>query len=156
MTKYESEIKQVYAPQWAVYAKLADLSNMAAIKDRIDDPAVAQAMAAQLPADKIESIQNTVRNLDFTPDTVTITNTPIGAITLAIVERDEPKCVKFELQNAPIQGNLWIQMLPTSDTTSKMRCTIGVDMNFIMRKMIEKHLKEGVEKLADMLARIPY
>lgn len=156
MTKYESEVKQVASPQWAVYAKLADLSNLAVIKDRIDDPAVAQAMAAQVPADKIETIQNTVRGLEFTPDTVTVTNTPIGAVTLAIVEREEPKCVKFELQNAPIQGNLWVQMLPTSDSTSKLRCTVGVDMNFFMRKMIEKQLKEGVERLAEMLARLPY
>ena len=89
-------------------------------------------------------------------DSVTVTNTPIGAVTLAIVERDEPKCIKFELQNAPIQGNLWVQILPTSDYTSKMKCTIGIEANFFIRKMIEKHLKEGVEKLADMLAQIPY
>ena len=156
MTKYESEVKQVAAPQWAVYTKLADLSNLAVIKDRIDDPAIAQAMASQVPADKIGTIQEAVRSLEFTPDSVTITNTPIGAVTLAIVEREEPKCVKFELQNAPIQGNLWVQMLPTSDATSKLRCTVGVDMNFFMRKMIEKQLKEGVERVAEMLARIPY
>ena len=156
MTKYESEIKQVYAPQEAVYAKLADLSNLAVIKDRIDDPAFAQAMATQVPADKVEGIRNALQSLDFTPDTVTIASTPIGPITLAIVEREEPKCVKFELQNAPVGGNLWVQMLPTSDTTSKMRCTVGVDLNFFMRKMIEKQLKEGVERLAEMLARLPY
>ena len=156
MTKYESSIKQVYAPQEAVYARLSDLSNLAVIKERIDDPAMMQALSAQVPADKLATIQDTLRNLEFTPDTVTITNSPIGAITLAVVEREQPKCVKFELQNAPVKGNLWVQMLPTSDATSKMRCTVGVDMNFFMRKMIEKHLKEGVEKLADMLARIPY
>ena len=156
MTTYESSIKQVYAPQGAVYAKLSDLTHLSVIKERMDDPAFASAVAAQVPADKLEQLRTAVEGLDFSPDTVTVTNSPIGPVTLAIVERDEPKCVKFELQNAPIKGNLWIQMLPPSDTPSKMRCTVGVDMNFFMRKMIEKQLKEGVEKLAEMLSRIPY
>ena len=156
MTKYESTVKQVPYQQTAVFARLSDLRHLEVIKDRMDDPAFQQAISAQVPADKVEKLRETVKNLEFTADSVTVTNTPIGAVTLAIVERDEPKCIKFELQNAPIQGNLWVQILPTSDYTSKMKCTIGVEANFFIRKMIEKHLKEGVEKLADMLAQIPY
>ncbi|MCR5820281.1 MAG: SRPBCC family protein [Bacteroidaceae bacterium] len=156
MTKYESNIKQVPHSQDVVYARLSDLRNLEVIRERMDDPMFVQAISSQVPADKLEKLRETVQYMEFTTDTVTVTNTPIGAVTLAIVEREEPKCIKFELQNAPMQGNLWVQLLPTSDCSCKMKCTIGIEANFFMRKMIEKPLKEGVEKLADMLSQIPY
>ena len=40
MTKYESDVKLIYAPQDAVYAKLSDLTHMSVIRDRIDDTMV--------------------------------------------------------------------------------------------------------------------
>ena len=134
--KFESSVKQIPYSQEAVYDNISDLSNLTKVQDRV-------------PEDKVNDFK-------YDEDTVSLNVAPVGELKLRICEREAPKCVKFELQNAPIKGNLWIQMLPTSDTTSKMRCTVGVDMNFFMRKMIEKQLKEGVEKLAEMLSRIPY
>ena len=37
-----------------------------------------------------------------------------------------------------------------------MRVTIGAEVNMFMKAMVSKPLKEGVDKLADMLAMIPY
>ena len=53
-------------------------------------------------------------------------------------------------------ANLWIQLLPTSPYESKMKCTVGADLNFFIKQMAKKPLQEGIEKLADMLAMIPY
>ena len=61
MTTYESSIKQVYAPQGAVYAKLSDLTHLSVIKERMDDPAFASAVAAQVPADKLEQLRKDSR-----------------------------------------------------------------------------------------------
>ena len=158
MTKFESNIKQVHSPQAAVYKKLADLNNLAGIKEKINDPAFIEQLRAsgQVPEDKLGQIQEMASQMEFTTDTVSIPGTPIGAVTLRVVERDEPKCVKFEVQGAPLQANLWIQILPTSPYESKMKCTIGAELNFLMRQMAKKPLQEGVEKRADMLAMIPY
>ena len=46
---YESNVKAVPYPQLCVYAKLADLNNLATIKERFDDPAVREKMSAQVP-----------------------------------------------------------------------------------------------------------
>ena len=158
MTKYESSIKQIPFPQASIFAKLSDLRNLESIKERANDPAFIEQLKAsgQVPEDKIAQIQDLAQKLEFTADTVTIPNSPIGKVALHIVERDEPKCVKFEVQGAPIAANLWIQLLPTSAYESKMKCTIGADLNFFMKQMAKKPLQEGVEKLADMLAMIPY
>ncbi len=152
MAKYESQIKQVPYTQSAVYAKISDLTNLAVIKERFDDPNV----QAQMPADKIEEIRGAVQQMEFTTDTVTAPAGPIGTIAVQIVEREPEKCVKFASTNSPVSFKLWIQVLPISDTASKMKVTIDADLNIFMKQMVGPHLQKGVNKFADMLAMIPY
>lgn len=135
MSKFESSIKKVAYPQENVYKMLSDLSNIERVRDRI-------------PEDKL-------KDLTFDSDSVSITS-PMGPVTLRVVERDEPKCVKFEAEQSPIPMNLWIQMLPTSETESKLKVTIKADLPFFMAAMAKKPLEEGVEKIAEALATIPY
>ncbi len=158
MTTFESNIKQVHYPQASIFAKLADLSNLEALKQRAADPDFINRLRAsgQVPEDKIDKIVELASKLELTQDAITIPDTPLGSIALRIVERDEPKCVKFEVQGAPMAANLWIQLLPTSPYESKMKCTVGADLNFFIKQMAKKPLQEGIEKLADMLAMIPY
>ena len=152
MAKYESQIKQVPYSQSAVYAKLADLTNLAVIKERFDDPNV----QAKIPADKVEEVRNAVNQMEFTADTVSAPAGPIGTIAVQIVDREPEKCVKFTSTNSPVGFKLWVQVLPTSDTTSKIKVTIDADLNFFMKQMVGIHLEKGVDKFADMLAMIPY
>lgn len=158
MTKYESTVKQIHFSQSSIFVKLADLRNLESMKERMNDPAFMEQLRAsgQVPEDKLAQMQDLVQKLVFTTDAISITDSPIGNLTLRIVDREEPKCVKFELQGAPIAANLWIQILPVTAYESKMKCTIGAELNFFMKQMAKKSLQEGVEKLADMLAMIPY
>ncbi|MBR4602359.1 MAG: SRPBCC family protein [Prevotella sp.] len=135
MSKFESSIKKVAYPQENVYKMLSDLSNIERVRDRI-------------PEDKL-------KDLTFDSDSVSITS-PMGPVTLRVVERDEPKCVKFEAEQSPVPMNLWIQMLPTSETESKLKVTIKADLPLFMAAMAKKPLEEGVEKIAEALATIPY
>lgn len=152
MAKYESQIKQVPFSQSAVYAKLSDLTNLAVIKERIDDPNVQD----KIPADKIEEVRNAVNQMEFTTDTVSAPAGPIGTIAVQIVDREPEKCVKFTSTNSPVSFKLWVQVLPTGDTSSKLKVTIDADLNFFMKQMVGSHLEKGVDKFADMLAMIPY
>ncbi len=152
MAKYESQIKQVPYTQSAVYAKISDLTNLAVIKERFDDPNV----QAQMPADKVEEVRKAVSQMEFTTDTVTAPAGPIGTIAVEIVDREPEKCVKFASTSSPVSFKLWIQVLPISETASKMKVTIDADLNFFMNQMLGSHLEKGVNKFADMLAMIPY
>lgn len=136
MTKFESEVKLIAASQEAVYDKLSNLNNLEAVKDR-------------LPQDK-------VKNLSFDTDSLTVEVPPVGAITLQVVEREPHKCIKFGTTTSPIPFNLWIQLLPVAEAQCKMKITIGAELNPFMKTMVQKPLKEGLEKMADMLAMIPY
>ncbi len=152
MAKYESQIKQVPYSQSAVYAKLADLTNLAVIKERLEDPNV----QAQIPADKMGEVRNAVEQMEFTTDTVSVPAGPIGTIAVQIVDREPEKCVKFTSTNSPVGFKLWVQMLPTGESGCKIKVTIDADLNFFMKQMVGSHLEKGVDKFADMLAMIPY
>jgi len=136
MTKFESSVKQIPYPQEAVYRNLSDLNNLEKVKDRV-------------PEDK-------VKEFTFDSDTVSVRVDPVGLITLRICEREEPKCVKFETAQSPLPFNLWIQVLPVTETTSKMRLTLKADIPFVLKGMVSGPLEDGLEKIADALAQIKY
>ena len=135
MSKFESSIKHIPYPQTAVYAMLSDLSNLEKVRDK-------------LPEDKI-------KDLSFDRDSLSI-SAPMGSVAMKIVEREEPKCIKFATTNSPIAANLWIQVVPEGDEAFKMRLTIKADINPFIKGMVSKPLQEGLEKIADVLAMIPY
>lgn len=141
MVKFESEVKHVPYSQERVYTKLADLNNLASVRERLD-----------LLKDKLEG---KLEDMLFDQDSLTLKVQGIS-LTLRIVEREPMKCIKFEGDKTPIPLNLWIQILPVTDVEAKMRVTIGAEVNMFMKAMVSKPLKEGVDKLADMLAMIPY
>ena len=136
MAKFESSVKQVAYPQEAVYRNINDLNNLERVRDRI-------------PSDKIQ-------DFTFDSESVSVSVAPVGQITLRICDRQEPKCVKFESVQSPMPFNLWIQVLPVTETTSKMKVTVDADIPFMLKAMVSGPLQDGIEKIADALSQIPY
>lgn len=161
MTKYESTIKHSYAPNDRVYEKLSDLNNLKVLQERVMDPAfinvIKQQAGDKVNDAQITQLQDSIQKLRFDQDSVSGHVSQLGVdMTLRIVEREQPKLVKLVLDNSPVPATLWIQLLPATDGGTKMKLTVGVELNFFMRKMIEGKLQDGVERMADMLAMIPY
>ena len=154
--QFESNIKFIPYPQHCVYAKMADLNNLAVIRERLNDPVVQAALADKIPADQMEQIISRVKEITCDADSVSCNVAPLGDVSLRIIDRDEPQCIKFEAINSPIPLNLWIQLLPVTESQCKMKLTVRAELNPFIKVMVSKPLKEGVEKLADMLAMIPY
>lgn len=136
LTTFESTVRQIMAPQQRVYDMLSNLENIEKVSDR-------------LPADKIES-------LSFDRDSVSISVPPVGAVTMKVVDREEPKTIKFEAANSPVPFNLWIQLVPVTDDSCKMKLTIKAELNIFIKGMVQKPLQEGLERMADVLQNIPY
>ena len=162
MNKYESSVKTVYAPVERVYARLSDLTSLQVLKERVDDPRFEEIINSQVPADKrptpeqFEKLRNNIRKMELTQDTLSGHIGPLGDITLRIVERAEPKLVKLELEGAPIAVTMWIQRLPSDENSSRLKVTLGAELNFFIRKMIESKLEKAPEGLAQFLSQIPY
>ncbi len=135
MTQFESGVKYVPYSQERVYSRVSDLNSLEAVKDRVPDK---------------------VQDLHFDADSVSFSVSPVGNVTLRIVDREPNKCVKFETVSSPIPFNMWIQLLPVTEEQCKMKLTVKVELNPFIKGMVSKPLQEGLEKIADMLAIIPY
>ena len=136
MSKFESSVKQIPYSQTAVYRSISDLSHLEKVRDRV-------------PTDK-------VKELVFDAGSVAVNMPPVGEIRLRIVNREEPKCVKFETVQSPMPFFLWVQMLPVTETSSKMKVTVEADIPLMLKAMVSGPLKDAVEKVADALASIRY
>lgn len=153
LCKFESEIKHMAQPVEAVYARLADLRHLEGLKQRLADPAVAGKMAEQIPAEKLEETRRYLEDLTFEQDCLTL-RTPMGPLTLRAVEREEPKLVKLASEGAPVQLYVWIQLLPEGEA-SKMRVTVGAELNMFMKNMAAGPLQQAADGLANILANMP-
>jgi hypothetical protein len=131
-TKFESSIKVLPYSQQQVFNSLSDLNNLEKVKDRV-------------PEDK-------VKDFKFDHDSVSINVSPVGDIKLHIIEREEPKCVKFETEKSPVPFNLWIQLLPVTEESCKMKLTLKAELNPFIKGMVSGPLQDGLEKIADALA----
>lgn len=138
--------------QEAVYARFSDLNNLSALKERLSEPEVLERLRSQVPEDKLGELQKYVEGLTFDTDSIQIAS-PLGQVTLRIVERDEPKCVKFASEGSPVPLYLWIQLLPHGEEC-RMRVTVGAEVNFFMKGMVAKPLQQAADGLASMLAAI--
>jgi len=134
--KFTSQVKTIPYKQEKVFEDMSDLNNLERVKDRV-------------PEDR-------VKDFAFDKDTVSVTVAPVGQIKLRIVDRQEPKCIKFATEQSPVPFNLWVQLLPVTDDSCKMRLTLKADINPFIKTMVSKPLQDGLEKIADALAMVRY
>ncbi|MBR6963123.1 MAG: SRPBCC family protein [Prevotella sp.] len=136
LSTFESSVKLIEAPQQKVYDMLSDLNNLEKAKD-------------QMPSDKL-------KDLRFDRDSVSVSVAPLGSLTLRVVEREEPKTIKFETANSPIPFNMWIQLLPASEESTKMKLTVKAELNPFIRGMVSGPIEQGLEKIAEALTMVQY
>ena len=135
-SKFESSVKLIPYSQQAVYNNISDLRNLEKVRDRV-------------PEDKVQ-------DFSFDQDTVSVNVAPVGELKLRICDREEPKCIKFETVQSPVPFNVWVQVLPVDENSSKMKVTVKAELKPFIKSMVEKPLQEGVEKIADALAMVHY
>ena len=136
MTEYTSEIKTISCCDECIFSTLSDLSNLERIKDRIP--------------------QDHLKNFSFTKDSCSFEVNPVGKIDFHIVSREPHKTIKFATTNSPFPLFLWIQLKQTGENVTKMKMTVRAELNPLFKTMIAKPIQEGLNKLADAIAAIPY
>ena len=134
MTTYESEIKTISSNEEVVFGILSDLNNLKKIQE-------------QAPA------TDKVKDLQFDTDSCSFVVEGFGKVGFRVIEREAFKTVKFESENAPIKVNAWIQLKGVNESETAMKLTIKADLPTMIKMMVDKKLKEGVNVVADLLAK---
>lgn len=139
MADYTSNIKSIAVSRSRVYSRLSDLSGLSRVREVIPEE-----HAGKIDIEAIDS------------DTCAFNIPMAGKLTLKVVEREPDKTIKLEAQSSPIPLTIWIQLIEPEVGDTRLRLTLRTELNFMMKKMLGGKLQEGVEKLADMMAMLPY
>ncbi len=137
MTTYESDIKTISANNEMVFTKLTDLRNL-------------ESFIGKIPADA------KITDVKCEEDCIHLNINPVGKIGLCIIEREAFKTIKFTADNSPIEFNLWIQLVPDSDTTTKLKITLKAEIPAMIKVMLGNKLQNVVDKMAEGLSKIDY
>ncbi|MBR5696425.1 MAG: SRPBCC family protein [Paludibacteraceae bacterium] len=136
MTTIESTITKSSYSDEKIFSVISDLRNLERLKDK-------------LPQDKVQ-------NVSFDADSCSFDVPPLGQVSLRIIEREPNKTIKFGSDQSPIAFNLWIQLKSVAEDDTRIKVTLKAEINMMIKMMVEKPIKEMLNKMAEMLAALPY
>jgi hypothetical protein len=134
MTTYESDIKTIFSNEEVVFGILSDLKNLEKLGS---NPAL---------TDK-------AKDLKFDSDSCSFSVEGFGKVGFRIVEREPFKTIKLDSEHAPVQVNVWIQLKEVDENKTAMKLTLKAELPTMIKMMVDKKLKEGINAIADLLAK---
>ena len=132
MTTYESDIKTISSSKDVVFAILSDLSNLQKIQDKLPK-------------------NDTIKDLQFNADSCSFSVQGIGKITFRIIRRDPTNTIVFTVEDMMITANAWIQLKQIAENDTRMKLTLKTELPQMMKMLVDKKLKEGINMIADKL-----
>jgi len=134
MTTYESDIKAISSNEEMVFGILSDLKNLEKLQDN-------------------PSLKDKAKDLQFDTDSCSFVVEGFGKMGFRIVEREPFKTIKLVSEKTPVEVNVWIQLKQTADNETAMRLTLKAELPMMIKMMVDKKLKKGINAIADVLAK---
>lgn len=132
MTTYESEIKTISSSEEVVFAVLSDLNNLSKVADN-------------------KAISDKIKDLQYDTDSCSFAVEGFGRVGFKIVEREPFKTIKLDAENTPVPINVWIQLKQVADNDTRMKLTLKAELPAMIKMMLDKKLKDGINAIADFL-----
>lgn len=136
MIEFSSDVKTINHTDRDIFRVLSDLRNLDLVKEYI-------------PEDKI-------KDFVFDKDSVSFRVDTIGNVTFHVVERQPDSLVRFKSVKLPFDVFLEIQLQLKSEDETEMTMMVMSDLNPFMRGIVEKPIREAVDKISDALTQLPY
>lgn len=133
MTTYESDIKTISSSEEVVFDILSDLTNLKKLQDNPE-------------------LTDKVRDLEFDRDSCSFSVEGLGKLGFKIIEREPFKTIKMESDHALVHVNIWIQLKQVEPDETRMKLTLKAEIPTMIKMMVDKKLKEGINKVADFIA----
>lgn len=145
-SKYVSDVKIVNNNQEIIYNYLSNFENLS----KYVNEGILEKMTEQIPQIKIT-------NFESDADSCRFQISGMGLAGIQIIEREPHKTIKINSTGSlPVSIVLWIQLMSVSPYETKLRLTLDADMSMMIKMMVGKKLEDGVNRLADVLAGLPY
>lgn len=146
VSKYTSEVKVLNHNQQVVFNYLSDFRNLAGYLNQ----GLIEKITEQVPQIKITGFESD-------QDSCRFQITGLGLAEIKIVNREPFKTIKVESSGGlPLSFTFWVQLLTDDAYQTKLRLTLHADLGIMIQMMVGNRLGEGLNRLADTLATLPY
>lgn len=135
MTTYESDIKTISSNEEVVFNVLSDLTNLEQLQN-------------------VPEVAEKFKDAQFDQDSCSFAVEGLGRVGFRIIEREPFKTIKFEAENIPFQINAWIQLKQVAENDTRMKMTLKAEIPAMVKMMVDKKLKEGINSVAETIARV--
>ncbi len=146
VSKYVSDVRLVNNNQEIIFNYLSNFENLS----KYVNEGLLTKLTEQIPQIKIS-------NFESDADSCRFKIAGMGLAEIRIIEREPQKTIKIKSTGSlPVEIVFWIQLLAVSPLETKLRLTLDAEMSMMIKMMVNKKLEEGINRLADMLAGLPY
>ena len=146
VSKYVSNVKIVNNKQEIIFNFLSNFENLSKY--------VNESLLSKL-TEHIPQIQ--ISNFESDTDSCRFQIAGMGLAEIRVIDREPFKTIKIKSSGGlPVGIVFWIQLLPVAAYETKLRLTLDADMSMMIKMLVNNKLEEGINRLADMLAALPY
>lgn len=136
MIEFSSDLKTIPHTDRDIFRVLSDLRNLDLIEKMIPD-------------DKI-------KDFIFDKDSVSFCVDAIGKVSFSVIERQPDNFIRFKSEKLPFDVFMEIQLQLKSDNETELMMFVKSDLNPFMKSIVEKPMREAVDRIADALKQLPY
>jgi len=130
METYESKVVAINKRSEDIFKVLSDFRNF-----------------TPLAQDKLENWQAEENNCSFSYQ-------GMGPFGIKLIEKVEFSTLKFTGdERIPLEFHLWIQLKEAAPYDTRLKITIKAELNMMMKMMLGKKIGEGVDALAEGIAK---
>ncbi len=134
MTSYESELKVIASSEISIFAKLSDLNNLELVKDKLVQ-------------------ESKIQDLQFDTDSCSFVVDGFGKMGFKVVERIPSKTIKINSVGTPFSVEIELNLNQIADNETEMKLVLNADIPMMIKMMVDKKLKEGINKIADLMVK---
>ena len=134
MTTYESDIKTISSSREVVFNILSDLNNLRKITGNQD-------------------LNDKVKDLEFDTDSCSFTVSGLGKVGFRVEGREPYEIIRFKAEHSPVPVNVQVELTEIVENSTQMKLTLHAEIPSMIKMMVDKKLKEGMNTFADLLAK---
>lgn len=144
MSSHKSEKVTLKASAEKVFSKLSNLEGLGELLKNVP--------LDQVPADQ----RGMLEQVKVTPDTISFPAGPVGELTLAVAEKEDPTLIRLEGRGTPVPVSLAMHISPLTPDLCEAYVEIDVKVPLMLAPMIGGTVQKMADQFANMLRQIPF
>ena len=136
MADFTSKKKVIPYSGKDIFTILSNLNNLELVKDK-------------LPEEEF-------KKFTFDEDSCSVSVDPIGNVRFIIIERIPNERITLAAEQVPFEVNMQILLEEVTSMETKLKLEVRANLNPFIKPMVSKPLQQGIDRMADMLAALPY